>query len=76
MGPQRPEHTAKVAKANKGKHFGPRTAESRIKQSIANKGKAQAKITCPHCGKVGGTTMHRWHFDNCKSRPAAEEVAA
>jgi len=30
------------------------------------KGK-QPLITCPHCGKEGGSnTMQRWHFDNCK----------
>lgn len=23
-------------------------------------------ITCPHCGKTGGSIMKRWHFDNCK----------
>ena len=29
--------------------------------------KPQAKITCPHCGKVGGNSnMKRYHFDNCK----------
>ena len=27
------------------------------------------KITCPHCGKVGGSTnMRRYHFDNCKKK--------
>lgn len=28
----------------------------------------KAKVTCPHCGKVGGgqALMNRWHFDNCK----------
>jgi hypothetical protein len=30
-------------------------------------GVPKEKITCPHCGKVGGkNTMGRWHFDNCK----------
>lgn len=25
------------------------------------------KVSCPHCGKVGGySAMKRWHFDNCK----------
>jgi hypothetical protein len=25
-------------------------------------------VTCPHCGKQGGScTMPRWHFNNCKS---------
>jgi len=29
--------------------------------------KPQEKITCTHCGTVGGIpSMRRWHFDNCK----------
>jgi hypothetical protein len=31
-----------------------------------NKGVKQEIIKCPHCNKEGGTTMYRWHFDNCK----------
>jgi hypothetical protein len=31
-----------------------------------NKGSKQKIITCPYCSKQGGTTMYRWHFDNCK----------
>ena len=27
------------------------------------------KVTCPHCGKVGGSTnMRRYHFENCKKK--------
>ena len=27
------------------------------------------KLTCPHCGKIGGgSAMMRWHFDNCKNK--------
>jgi hypothetical protein len=30
----------------------------------------QAIVTCPHCGKQGGSgTMPRWHFDRCKHKP-------
>ena len=36
------------------------------KRSLSMKGKKQRKVTCPHCNKTGGTTMYRWHFDNCK----------
>jgi hypothetical protein len=25
-------------------------------------------LTCPHCNKVGGSTMKRWHFNNCKDK--------
>lgn len=33
------------------------------------KPKPQRYITCPHCGKNGGTSnMKRYHFDNCKSK--------
>lgn len=32
---------------------------------MKNKGRQQVIITCPHCGKTGGNTMKRWHFDNC-----------
>jgi hypothetical protein len=32
------------------------------------RGKKQKILTCPHCGKQGGTTMHRWHFDRCKNK--------
>ena len=34
--------------------------------SAAKKGKAQKRITCPHCKKTGGiTNMKRYHFDKC-----------
>lgn len=27
------------------------------------------KVKCPYCLLIGGeTNMHRWHFDNCKSK--------
>ncbi len=25
-------------------------------------------LQCPHCKKVGGHTMKRWHFDNCRNK--------
>lgn len=40
--------------------------ETKKKISKKLKGIPQKKIKCPHCDKVGGTTMYRWHFDNCK----------
>jgi len=48
--------------------------ESKNKISKANKGNTyckgiiQKRRTCPHCGKTGGNTMSRWHFDNCKDK--------
>lgn len=32
------------------------------------KGVVPKKLTCPHCGKVGGgSVMYNHHFDNCPS---------
>jgi hypothetical protein len=32
--------------------------------------KTHQQVTCPHCGKVGGSnTMKTWHFDRCKDGP-------
>ena len=43
-----------------------KTHSDSAKQKIIEANKV--KITCPHCGKVGGIAiMKRWHFDNCKS---------
>lgn len=40
------------------------------KQNISDsmKGLKQKQIQCPHCLKIGGNLMKRWHFDNCKSK--------
>lgn len=41
--------------------------ESKLKKSLANKGRVFEKIVCSHCNKIGGLTgMKRWHMDNCK----------
>jgi len=38
------------------------------KPNTAQKGIPQLKLTCPHCGLIGGTSaMKHWHFDKCKS---------
>jgi hypothetical protein len=30
--------------------------------------KPKEKVTCPHCGLVGGVNqLKRWHFDNCRT---------
>ena len=33
-----------------------------------NMRKPQKLVECPHCGKIGGNTMKRYHFDNCKKK--------
>jgi hypothetical protein len=57
------EHKEKISKKLKGNV---RSQESIKKGSEKLKGKKQKLLICPYCNKVGGTTMHRWHFENCK----------
>jgi group I intron endonuclease len=50
-----------------------RTPQQNMKNSIQRKGIStgpQHKISCPHCNKVGGNSMRRWHFENCKENDA------
>jgi hypothetical protein len=48
------EHCERISKSKKGKPSG-------------IKGYKYEKVTCPHCGAVGGGgNMTRLHFDNCK----------
>ena len=37
----------------------------KAKISVAMQGKNQQLLECPHCNKIGGSVMKRWHFDNC-----------
>lgn len=54
------EHKKIVIESNKR-----RAGEKR--NTYKNKGIEQYKLTCPHCGIVGGYgALKRWHFDNCK----------
>ena len=66
LGPQSPEHLAKRI----GKK---QSSQTRQLKSLAMLGKKQPQKTCPHCGKTGGNTMLRYHFDNCKQNPFAVE---
>ena len=52
---------------NKSRLGQTRSEEERAKSSASLSGRIQTKIECPHCGKIGGNAMRRWHFDNCKS---------
>ena len=52
---------------NKSRLGQTRSEEERAKSSASLSGRIQIKIECPHCGKIGGNAMRRWHFDNCKS---------
>jgi hypothetical protein len=53
-----------ISKGGKGKI---RSAETKKNMSTGMKGIKKSKVTCPHCGKIGGSNnMHRYHFDKCK----------
>jgi len=42
---------------------GPKSEDHKQKMRVP-----KSKITCPHCGKLGGSNaIKRWHFDNCKN---------
>lgn len=48
-----------------------------FKQLMSKKfrGKERARLTCPHCGKIGGQgNMQRWHFNNCLNKPGNETI--
>jgi hypothetical protein len=58
------EHKAKLSAASKCMTF-----SEEHKAKISASLKAKPKVQCPHCQKIGSVCiMHRWHFDNCKSR--------
>lgn len=63
-GPMSDCQKEKLSVAHTGKKS---TVESNIKRSISLLGYTQNKITCPHCGKIGGSSlMKRYHLSNCK----------
>lgn len=64
--PQLGVHLKGKISPKKGKKYGPNPTISAATKGIL-KG-PQTKITCPHCSKVGGNAMKRWHFDNCKDQ--------
>lgn len=63
--PKSESHKKKLSEINRGKKL---SDETKQKMSISRKGKKQKLLTCPHCNKQGGTTMYRWHFNNCKTK--------
>lgn len=51
------------------------SVSDKVRQVVSEIGKITGKklgnllTTCPHCSKIGKFgPMHRWHFDNCKSK--------
>ena len=50
-----------------GKKTGTQSENTKIKKSIALKGKKQKTTTCFNCGKIGSiSNIKRWHNENCK----------
>lgn len=63
------ETKRKMSESRKGI---PRTEETRRKISETNL-KNMPLITCIHCGRTGkGSSMYRWHNDNCKHKNAGK----
>jgi len=66
IGPLTIDHRQKISNKLRGRV---QTEEEKQARRLANLGKVQEKITCPHCGKEGGTgNMKRYHFDKCKEK--------
>ena len=62
--PKSNETKKKLSISLMGRKF---SEETRKKMRDSQKGIPKAKITCPHCSKLGGISpMKRWHFANCK----------
>jgi hypothetical protein len=61
------EHKLNLSKAHKGQV--PWNKGKKGVQVSPNKGKKAKQVTCPHCGKTGGSGgMSTFHFDKCKYR--------
>lgn len=78
------EHKKKIRESNKGVL---RSSETKKRMSESRKGHKhsketllklktpKSKITCPHCGKTGGSNgMKRYHFDNCKLHGTTKRI--
>lgn len=66
-------HKRKIGDKHRGKAVSDETKKklSESKKGIPSKKKGipDKKIECPHCSKLGGSSvMKRWHFDNCKHK--------
>ena len=63
------ESKKKMSEGNSGENnpnYGKSPTEE-TRKKISESAKKRKKVTCPHCGKIGGVhVMKRWHFDNCK----------
>ena len=51
---------------NKSRTGQKRSDSEKALQSEAMTGRKQSILICPKCGKQGGNTMRRWHFEKCR----------
>lgn len=74
-GPYHPENCFKSLfennsfEAHYGKSKGTQPKELVERRAAMTRGVAlgpQKLLTCPHCNKIGGNGMKRYHFDHCK----------
>lgn len=59
------EHKVKISNSLKGQK---RDTDAIKRGADKLRNRKQPILICPHCGKQGGTTMYRWHFDNCNEK--------
>jgi group I intron endonuclease len=70
---EHPEEKEKISQKLKGIPHSQKRIEN-IRKGMEGKGRPnlrsthQKKRVCPHCGKEGGNTMVRFHFDKCKDK--------
>ena len=68
-GKQQNPHGPRGPNGKRGIPTGPQSAEHIKNATAARTGVPHQKVTCPHCGQVGGArNMKRYHFDNCKMK--------
>jgi len=56
-------------KNNKNRIGKKHSEDTKNKIRSKKKGIKYEKVTCPHCGRIGGSNnMIRFHFDKCKNK--------
>jgi len=60
------EVKSKISNTLKGHTNNTEIVRNKISEKL--KGTVQKLIECPYCNKIGGNSMYRWHFDNCKQK--------
>jgi hypothetical protein len=66
--PKTEDHKKNIGKAQKEFYKTPEGKKVLEQKAAKQRGVPKIKFTCPHCGKIGGPILKRWHFDNCKHK--------